>query len=171
MLLRAKYLAAQGADIFCPPQLKYFLYNHVDAEFFHTHPEALKMYEMLDDNDIWSSVKVWMQHEDKILSTLATDLINRNIFKVEVLDEPISEEELTAIQQKIAEQAGVTYEEAKYLINYSTIQKDMYDINDDKITILYKDGTCKDIAEASDLLNVALLSKKIRKYYLCYQRF
>jgi hypothetical protein len=126
---------------------------------------------MLDDNDIWSSVKVWMQHEDKILSTLATDLINRNIFKVEVLDEPISEEELTAIQQKIAEQAGVTYEEAKYLINYSTIQKDMYDINDDKITILYKDGTCKDIAEASDLLNVALLSKKIRKYYLCYQRF
>ena len=171
LLLRAKYLAAQGADIFCPPQLKYFLYNHVDAKFFHTHPEALKMYEMLDDNDIWSSVKVWMQHEDKILSTLATDLINRNIFKVEVLDKPISEEELTAIQQKIAEQADVTYEEAKYLVSYSTIQKDMYDINDDKITILYKDGTCKDIAEASDLLNIALLSKKIRKYYLCYQRF
>ena len=28
----------------------------------------------------------------------------------------------------------------------------------------------KDISEASELLNVQLLSKKIRKYYLCYQR-
>lgn len=36
----------------------------------------------------------------------------------------------------------------------------MYDINDDHISILYKDGTIKDIAEASELLNVDLLSKK-----------
>jgi len=47
----------------------------------------------------------------------------------------------------------------------------MYNVDDDSITILYKDGTTKDIAEASELLNVQLLSKKIRKYYLCYQRF
>lgn len=47
----------------------------------------------------------------------------------------------------------------------------MYDINDDKIAILYKDGTLKDISEASEILNVELLSKKISKYYLCYQRF
>ena len=59
----------------------------------------------------------------------------------------------------------------KYLYNVSEIQKDMYDVNDDHITILYKDGTMKDIADASEILNVALLSKKIRKYYLCYQRF
>ena len=28
----------------------------------------------------------------------------------------------------------------------------------------------KDISEASELFNISLLSKKIRKYYLCYQR-
>ena len=32
------------------------------------------------------------------------------------------------------------------------------------------DQIFKDIAEASEILNVQLLSKKIRKYYLCYQR-
>jgi len=47
----------------------------------------------------------------------------------------------------------------------------MYNVDDDSITILYKDGSIRDISEASELLNVQLLSKKIRKYYLCYQRF
>ena len=61
--------------------------------------------------------------------------------------------------------------DTNYLISVKTVQKDMYDINDDHISILYKDGTCKDIADASEILNIALLSKKIRKYYLCYQRF
>ena len=46
----------------------------------------------------------------------------------------------------------------------------MYNPEDDSIGILYKDNTVKDIAEASEILNVQLLSKKIRKYYLCYQR-
>ena len=71
----------------------------------------------------------------------------------------------------MADKAGVSWEEARYLMSVNTIQKDMYDVNDDKISILYKDNTCKDISEASEILNVALLSKKIRKYYLCYHRF
>ena len=58
-----------------------------------------------------------------------------------------------------------------YLMSLNTIQKDMYNVDDDSIAILYKDGTIKDdFAEASELLNVQLLSKKIRKYYLCYHR-
>jgi len=62
---------------------------------------------------------------------------------------------------------GISSDEVKYLYRASTISKDMYDVNDDHINILYKDGTLKDIAEASEILNVSLLSKKIRKYYLC----
>jgi hypothetical protein len=46
----------------------------------------------------------------------------------------------------------------------------MYNVDDDSISILYKNDEIRDISEASELLNVQLLSKKIRKYYLCYQR-
>ena len=46
----------------------------------------------------------------------------------------------------------------------------MYNPADDSIDILYKDGTTKNIAEASDMLNIQLLSKKVKKYYLCYLR-
>jgi HD superfamily phosphohydrolase len=171
VLLRAKKLAQEGKELFATPALRYFLYNDVDAEAFLQHEEALKNYELLDDNDIWSSVKVWMSSDDKILSMLSRDLIERRIFKVEVMENPLSTEEINDFQQKLSQQAEVSFEDAAYLMSVNTIQKDMYDINDDHISILYKDGTIKDITDASEILNVALLSKKIRKYYLCYQRF
>lgn len=171
LLSRAKYLARQGEQLFAPPSLRYFLYNEVDREHFMANGDALHYYELLDDNDIWSSMKVWMTHSDPILSLLARDLIERHIFKVEVRNEPVEEAEVAEIQHTIATRMGTTYEEAAYLVNVSTVQKDMYDIHDDHISILYKDGSIKDITEASEILNISLLSKKIRKYYLCYQRF
>jgi hypothetical protein len=58
----------------------------------------------------------------------------------------------------------------RYMVDEVEIGKDMYNPADDSIGILYKDGTVKDISEASEILNVQLLSKKIRKYYICYQR-
>ena len=167
---RSEYLAKQGWDIFASPALKYFLYNDINADWFTSHPEALDMYSQLDDSDIWSAVKVWAQSDDKLLSMLADDVINRHIFKVEVREEPVSDEEQHELRKSLAEKAGISYDDAGYLMSVNTIQKDMYDINDDHISILYKDGTIKDITEASELLNVDLLSKKIRKYYLCYQR-
>ena len=170
-LKRAKYLVQQGKQLFCPPALKYFLHNTIDRYWFQNHAEALTMYEQLDDTDIWCTSKVWQNSEDKILSLLAKDMINRNVFKVEVREKPVTEEEIYALKDNIAKHFSITFDDATYLMSVNTIQKDMYDINDDKIAILYKDGTLKDISEASEILNVELLSKKISKYYLCYQRF
>jgi len=170
-LKRAKYLASQGKEIFASPALRFFLYNDVDAEHFYADSEALRNYELLDDNDIWSAVKVWMNHEDKILSLLSADLVNRNIFKVEVYDEPVPQERIGEVVSILSEKHHTSKEEAEtYLISINDVSKDMYNPDEDKITILYKDGETKDIVEASDLLNVALLSKKIHKYYLCFHR-
>lgn len=169
-LMRAKHIAMEGHKVFAPPALRYFLYNNVDAQWFENHSEALTMYEELDDNDIWSSMKVWKHSNDKILATLADDMLNRNIFKVEVHEKPIKEEQIYELKQTIAEKLNIKEEETDYFYSVNTIEKDMYDTNDDSITILYKDGTKKDISEASEIINVNLLSKKIRKYYLCYKR-
>lgn len=170
VLQRAKKLASEGKDLFAPPALHYFIYNKVDREWFYTHPEALQMYEQLDDNDIWSALKVWMHCDDKVLSLLASDLINRHLFKVDVSDEPASEQKIREVRESLAQHYGVTYDETQYLISENAISKDMYDIHDDHISILFDDETIKDIAEASEILNVELLSKKIGKYYFCYQR-
>ena len=169
-LLRAKHLANEGRKLFASPALHYFLYNDVDADLFLSHPEALYYYEQLDDNDIWSAMKVWADNDDKILSLLAKDLIERRLFKVEIFEESVETSHIREIQQQMTARYGISIEDTRYLMSLDTMQKDMYDIHDDHIDILYNDGTMKDIAEASEILNVSLLSKKIRKYYLCYQR-
>ena len=179
LLCRAKFLARQGIEVFATPALRYFLYNDVTAEMFEHDEMALSNYELLDDNDIWASVKAWMSHEDRVLSILAHDLAERRIFRVEVSEQPFDDERVSSLQQQLADAYGVSFDDAAYLISINTIQKDMYNPNDDQIDILFKptsddsDGVkpvVKDIANASELFNIFLLSKKIRKYYLCYQR-
>ena len=143
-LLRAKYLAKNGKDLFCSPSLKYFIYNDVDRNWFDTHPEALTFYAQLDDNDIWSALKIWMQDEDKILSTLAKNIITRNIFRVEVLDKEFDEGYIANKRSEIADALGVTYEESIYFVSHIKAQKDMYNVNDEHISMLFNDGTLRD---------------------------
>ena len=172
MLTRAKDLVRKGQIVFASPALHYFLENDVDNEWFNNHSEALRNYEELDDSDIWSAMKAWRHHEDKILSTLATDMLDRHIFKVEVSEEPFEESYIMEIAQDISNRMDISIEDARhYMMSSNTISKDMYNVDDDSISILYKNGDIRDISEASELLNVQLLSKKIRKYYLSYQRF
>ena len=86
-------------------------------------------------------------------------------------EEAPSEEYLSEIARGIAEKMNIPLEDTRYMMTLTEIGKDMYNPEDDSIGILYKDGTVRDISDASEILNVQLLSKKIRKYYLCYQRF
>ena len=169
-LLRAKELASQGVELFASPALHFFLYNDINHTEFHNNPDCLENFIQLDDNDIWTALKVWSNHPDKVLSTLSLGMINRNIFKVENSAEPIGEDRIKELTLQISQQLGITLSEVNYFVSTPSIEKNMYDPADDSIDIIYKDGTIKNIAEASDMLNISLLSKKVKKYYLCYQR-
>ena len=169
-LLRAKELASQEVELFASPALRFFLYNDINPTEFYNNPDCLENFIQLDDNDIWTALKVWSTHTDKVLSTLSTGMINRNIFKVEISSEPISEDRKKELTLHISQQLDITLSEANYFVSTPSIEKNMYDPADDSIDIIYKDGTIKNIAEASDMLNISLLSKKVKKYYLCYQR-
>ncbi len=169
-LRRARHLALQGKNLFCTPALNYFLYQHADAEHFVHNPEALRYYELLDDSDIWSAIKVWMNHEDKILSILAGNLIKRKIFRVEVFEGSVPTERVAEIKTMLMEHLGITEDEVSYFLSINEIHKDMYNIDDDHIDILFNDGSIKDISESSDLLNNVLQFYKNSKIYLCYHR-
>ena len=169
-LLRAKELASQGIELFASPALHFFLYNDITPTEFYSNPDCLENFIQLDDNDIWTALKVWSTHTDKVLSTLSMGMINRNIFKVEISSEPISEDRKKELTLQISQQLDIPLSEANYFVSTPSIEKNMYDPAEDSIDIIYNDGTIKNIAEASDMLNISLLSKKVKKYYLCYQR-
>lgn len=169
-LLRAKFLARRGHELFATPGLHYFLYNDIDADTFRNSAEAQRHFAMLDDNDVWSSLKVWTADNDKVLSTLANDIVNRTLFKTELTDVPASADHADRILADLAARYSVSRDDARYLMSCGEVHKDMYDASHDRITMLYPDGSVKDFSEASEVFNIAMLSKKIRKYYLCYQR-
>ena len=169
-LLRAKELAADGVELFASPALRFFLYRDVDRQAFLHDPECLEQFVRLDDNDVWTSLKVWCDHPDKVLSTLSRGVVNRHIFKVETSSEPVDKGRKEELLRQVAAHLGISAEEACYFVSTSSIEKHMYDPADDSIDIIYKDGSIKNIAEASDMLNISLLSKKVKKHYLCYLR-
>ncbi|MBR0046621.1 MAG: HD domain-containing protein [Bacteroidaceae bacterium] len=169
-LLRAKQLARQGTELFASPALRFFLYHDIDRKEFVGNPDCLHHYLTLDDNDIWSAMKVWCEHSDPILSLLSHDFINRNIFKIEISDQPVSDEHKQEKLQELSQRYGISIDDANYLIANIEVGKDMYSLDDDQIEIRFNDGTTRDITEASDMLSTSLASKKVRKHYFCYQR-
>jgi hypothetical protein len=170
MLERAKELVRHGHHLFASPSLEFFLSHDVTLSDFSIDSEALRHYEMLDDNDIWSALKVWAGGEDRILSLLAQDMICRRPFKVEVRTSSMTDEEIAELENHLAETFNIPLSDAHYLYSQNVISKDMYDLEGDRIDILFKDGTIKDISDASELFNISLLSQKISKYYVCTQR-
>ena len=169
-LKRAKFLATQGRELEATVPLNYFLYNQVDRQRFETDPNAIRYFMDLDDNDIWCALKAWTKSSDKVLSLLCTGLINRNLFKIEVSSKPISEDLIMEKTKYFAEKYNLSPEDAAYLIFSEAISTNMYNEADDSIDILYKDGSTEDISSASDMLNIQLLSKKVKKYYFCFLR-
>ncbi len=170
-LLRAKEMASQGMELFASPALRFFLYNRIAKEDFYNNPLCLENFIQLDDNDIWTALKVWSNHEDKVLSTLSKGLINRNLFKVEIASTSLSKSQKDKLADQIADHLQIPRKDASYFLCTSTIENNMYKKEDDSIEILFGDGSTKNIADASDMLNISLLSRKVKKHYACYLRF
>jgi hypothetical protein len=170
ILKRAKELSSTGEDLFATPALSVFLKNNYHKKDFEEFPGLLETFALLDDYDIFASVKVWMHHPDKILSTLCTNLVERKLFRIELKKEKINLAYKQQLTSKAAKKYKVTEKEAQYYVMSGEIENSAYKTNIVKISILMNDGKVLDIAEASDQLNTDVLSKTVKKYFICYPK-
>ena len=170
ILKRAKELAEKQEELFCTPALKVFLYNKFSKNDFKTKPELLDSFAQLDDYDIMASVKVWASHQDKVLAMLCNKLLNRDLFKIELQNQPFKDVEINSAKERIKKQYNLKGKEEDYFVFTGNIQNDAYSENKIRINILSKDGKIMDITDASDQLNIKVLAKTIKKYYLCYPK-
>ena len=166
ILSRAKLLALQGKELFASPALHHFLYSNIQRSTFTDYD--LKQYAMLDDADILSAIKAWIDSDDKVLGLLCRDFSNRKLFKTKLLEQPLSTDEIEELKNKYSSDLGISTDDAQCLFSLHTSSKDTYNPADDSIDILYKDGSIKDISDASDMLNLSVLTKKVKKHYLFY---
>jgi uncharacterized protein len=170
ILQRAKELAENGVELFGTDPFKEFLYNKHDKTSFLKNPKVLDIFSNLDDTDIFTSIKVWANHPDAVLSTLCNNMVNRQLFKIELQKEPFKEKYLADKKQVFTENNGFSLEESDYFIFSGSISNNAYDPKCDRINLLYKNGLIVDIAEAADQLNISALSTPVKKYFACYPK-
>jgi HD superfamily phosphohydrolase len=161
ILTRAKQLVANGVELFCSPALGYFL-NGLTED----HSRLLFHYAQLDDSDLLSAIKVWSKSKDKVLSILCESFTNRQLFKGKLIEAPLTTAEYNALCQQYALRFGVTQEEAAYFFVEHISTSNTYSEKGEAIDILYKDGSVRDIADASEMLNMETLTFKPQKRYL-----
>ena len=160
ILMRARDLQTEGrlhTELYpVSSHLAYFLSNGMRTK---QDAQAVKHFVLLDDSDIWSSIKTWTLHPDKILSFLSQSLVNRRLGKIIIQNEPFSQEQMRHLCRY------ENPEEQRYFTATDQLHNKAYNFLDTGINILYKDGSVREICEASDQLDRGFLSKEIKKYF------
>ena len=168
VLRRAKQLAQSGSEIFATPALSRFLNNDFDKKSFISTPNIIDSFCELDDSDIFSAMKAWRHHSDRVLSSLSSRLLDRKLFRIELRPDPFTTDEVNEKINLIAAKWGLSIDEASYFVSNQSIENKAYTPNG--IIIKYKDGTTRDFAESNDHLSLELLTKPVKKSFLCYPK-
>ena len=167
IIKRARHLTQKGDKVIATPALSMFLERNVSKNDFEQDPDIIDVFALLDDSDVWGSMKFWVNHEDFVLSTLSKMLLGRKIFKIEMENSPQSQEKIDKIKKKIKAQFNLTSDEAEYFVGSGKISNEAYISSGQKINILTKKGEIIDIDTAVELPNIKAMSKIVTKYYLC----
>lgn len=168
ILERARALTNEGKDLICSETLKAFLKEDINSEKFDRG--KLDMFSRLDDYDVMSALKLWADHDDKILSYLCHSVINRRLPKIEMSNEAFTSKHIEDIKIRVKDKLEVKPEDMDYLVYDGSVENKAYNSQKEGITILYKSGDLKDIVEASDSESISALSMTVRKYFLCYPK-
>jgi len=170
IIKRARELSQAGIALFGTEAFMTFLNNNYSETDFKSNPGILGKFAELDDFDVFTSIKVWSKHPDKVLSRLCNGLINRNLYKIEIQRNSFSEEDTEAIKKRTAVALGISPEEAGYFVFSGEVKNNAYKNDENNINILFKNGNLVDITSASDNLNISSLSQTVTKYFLCTTR-
>lgn len=143
--------------------LDYFLYEYTSG----LNPEVLTKFSELDDSDLSFAIKKWSKHSDLVLSTLCKKLLNRELYKIKLQNKPFLEEEIAVLQQKAMQQFKVNNSLVHYFVHTGTAKNTMYKTEDERINIIFKDKTVKDISKIDNPLIHQTISAPIKKFYIC----
>ena len=115
-------------------------------------PDFLDRFAEVDDDDVMVAVKHWQHSDDEILSTLCKNLVNRRLPAIRFSNEPF---------------ADVS---PSWFVGTGELHNRSYDFAEQEIKVLYKDGRCLPISEASDQLDRHFLEKQVTKYFVYYPK-
>ncbi len=166
---RALELNSKGEDLNCSDTLRFFIENRITTKEITENESVQDTFSQLDDYDMWGAVKGWRNHKDKILSYLASSLLDRDLFGIKVSNEPLYEDNIAKMEDRILKEFECSRDDLHYYLNFGSITNEAY-TKGQKINLLKKSGEVIDLASAGDLPNIQAMTKIVRKYYVCYPK-
>ena len=168
IIRRANELIVKGEKVAAASnELDFFLQNSEPDSSIELH---LDTFCRLDDHDVMATIKNWCHHQDKILATLCRYLVERKLLKVKLQAEPFDEQFVKQKNKEACSKLEIGEKEADYFVFTGEASNTTYNPGDERINILFKDGSIKDISKVDNALIQHNLSGTVKKYYICYMR-
>jgi len=165
ILERARRLHQQGdPDVDAGDTLGFFLFRRTGDPAGGT----IAAFCELDDTDVIAATKRWARHPDRVLSLLCRSLLDRRLYKLRLRDTPVPEAERSALLAETMARQGLDAAEASYLCFTGEAENRLYDPDDERIQILFRDGHITDISRIEHTLIHHTLAKPVRKFYICH---
>ena len=175
VLKRARELAIGGVNLYTTPALRFFLYNQIenkdllrDGDF--TPGIIASNFVRLDDTDVLVAAKYWADNSDPVLSDLAGRLMRRDLFAIELQNEPFTNVRLSRFRKMAGDLLHINPEHSDYFVFSGSISNLAFASDAPEVKILLKNGNTADISTVSDMFEQRFLSERITKYFLCYPK-
>jgi HD superfamily phosphohydrolase len=130
--------------------------------------DKLELFCEMDDYDVMSAIKKWVNEKDIVLSTLCRMLVERRLLKVQFSPEKPTDFTIETLKQRVSGKLGISVEEARYLVFSGQAVNTTYNPMDERINILFKDGAVKDISQVDNALIHQTLASPVKKFYICF---
>jgi uncharacterized protein len=169
ILQRAKDIVRSGGQVFASPSFQFFLKNNFTLDDFENNEQCIKLFITLDDYDLLGAIKVWCTHDDMILRSLSRRLVNRNLLKTIFMNEADTDL-IEKVKTKTKQKFNLTDEQLNYFIINDSTSNMAYNVNDENINIVFKNGEVKDITKIDHSLIANSVGTAVKKYYICYPK-
>ena len=170
ILERAVQLTQSGTPVFASSALGPFLQHTPTARDFETDPQWLDRFLRLDDADLLGAIKEWTQHADPVLSELSQRLVDRRLFRIRFLNEPLTDAQRHRALDALAALQNCSREDAHYFLLEGVSSNIPYKSDADQIHLLQKDGSLVCLSQAAEILNAEVLNRRITRHFVCWPK-
>jgi HD superfamily phosphohydrolase len=167
LMRRARFLIENGARLEMTSALSIFFERRFGWLDFITNPEKLNAFSLIDDYDIWYSIKNWAGNPDFVLSFLSRGLMDRRLLKVNISNQPMENADLERLRIQYQNELGISNEDATYLVFEKEVSNSAYISGGSRIGVKTRNGEVLDVANATDLPNIHAMTQVVKKYIIC----
>ena len=95
-------------------------------------------------------------------------IIERELLKIKIQNKVFSNKEIIDTKTKVMKSFNVNADDVNYFVFSDKVSNSTYNYEKAKINILMKDGSIKEIKDASNQLSNGIIAKKVNKFFLCH---